>query len=222
MAVRAVIIDLDGTLIDTAPDLARAVNYMLVELGMTPYPEPRISSWIGNGAARLVQRALTGSRDGSPDAALYERGHQLFHDHYLAGVCEHSQPYPDVVEALKELRRRGFGLACVTNKPERFTRPLLEELELLEYFDHVVAGDTLAAKKPNPLPLEHVCRQYLIEPRQAVVVGDSVVDIEAAQAAGMPVICVSYGYNQGADLTKYQPDAIIDSFRELSSLLDPL
>jgi phosphoglycolate phosphatase len=222
LSVGGVLIDLDGTLIHTGPDLARAVNLMMRDLGRRGYPEEKVLNWVGNGAVTLIHRALTGSRDGQADPDLYERGHDSFHHHYLEGVCEHSEPYPDVVEALKTLSDQGFRLACVTNKPERFTCPLLKELELLSFFEAVVSGDTLSVKKPDPMPLHHVCERFGLTAEQAVLVGDSVTDITAAQAAGMPVICVSYGYNQGMDLTKYRPDAIIDSFKELSSLIIPL
>lgn len=222
LPVSAVLFDLDGTLIHTGPDLARAVNRMMQDLDMDTYPEEKVLTWVGNGAVTLIHRALTGTRDGQAESALYERGHASFHRHYLEGVCEHSEPYPDVVDVLNTLRDNGYLLACVTNKPERFTCPLLKELELLGYFAQVVSGDTLAVKKPDPLPLRHICDRFGITPRQAVLVGDSVTDINAARAAAMPVICVSYGYNQGLDLTKYEPDAIIDSFRELSSLIAPL
>lgn len=214
--------DLDGTLIHTGPDLARAVNLMMRDLGMDVYPEEKVLNWVGNGAVTLIHRALTGSRDGRAAPELYERGHNSFHHHYLEGVCEHSEPYPDVVEALKDLHEKRYRLACVTNKPERFTCPLLNELELLSFFEEIVSGDTLSVKKPDPKPLHHVCERFGLTPGQAVLVGDSVTDIKAAQAANMPVICVSYGYNQGMDLTNYGPDAIIDSFRELSSLIAPL
>lgn len=219
MRVKAVLFDLDGTLVNTGPDLAHAVNLMLRDLDMPGYPENRVLTWIGNGAPRLIKRALTNSTEGEPDPDLYERAHALFHEHYLRGVSAHSEPYPDVIEALTDLKARGFGLACVTNKPAIFTHPLLEELELNGFFDYVVSGDSLPKKKPDPMQLHYVCQQLSIPEREAVLVGDSVNDIRAAKAAGMPVVCVSYGYNQGVDLTKSGPDAIIDSFRELSELV---
>jgi phosphoglycolate phosphatase len=217
--VNAVVFDLDGTLIHTAPDLAFAVNRMREDLGMSKLPESDVMNWIGNGVTRLVKRALTETWDGEPDADLFEHGHALFHRHYLDGVCEHSEPYPDVCEALIELKARGFRLACVTNKPQAFTEPLLEELELDGFFESVISGDSLAKKKPDPLPLRHICDLFGIAPRDAVLVGDSVNDVKAAKAAGMAVICVTYGYNQGLDLTKFDPNAIIASFKELTDIL---
>lgn len=218
-AVRAVIVDLDGTLIHTAPDIAHAANLMRRDLGMPQIPEAQVMDWIGNGVTRLVKRALTGTLDGEPDPALFERGHSVFHRHYLDGVCRHSAPYPDVREVLPVLHAKGFRLACVTNKAQAFTEPLLEQLELDKFFEIVVSGDSLEKKKPEPLPLHHVCRVLQVPEGETVLVGDSVNDVKAAKAAQMPVICVSYGYNQGMDLTKLGPDAIIDSFTELSDIL---
>ncbi len=217
--VRALIFDLDGTLIHTAPDLANAVNRMREDLGMSTLPQSDVMNWIGNGVTRLVKRALTETWDGEPEPELFERGHALFHRHYMEGVCEHSEPYPDVREAITELKGVGFRLACVTNKAQAFTEPLLEELELDGFFESVVSGDSLAKKKPDPMPLLHICEQFGIAPGDAILIGDSINDIQAAKAAGMPVICVTYGYNQGVDLTKHDPNAIIASFKELSGIL---
>lgn len=217
---KAIAFDLDGTLIDTAPDLARAVNRMLADVGQPEFPIARIATWIGDGVARLIKRALTDSPDGEPDPALYERAHARFHAHYLAGVCEHSAPYPDVVEALRHFRARSCKLACVTNKLAAFTGPLLAELELDHYFDLVLSGDSLPRRKPDPLPLVHMCERLEVTPAQTLLVGDSLNDLKAARAAGMRVILVRYGYNQGVDLSAHGPDAMIDSFRELIQMID--
>lgn len=219
-AAKAIAFDLDGTLIDTAPDLARAVNRMLADLGRPEFPLARISRWIGDGVARLIKRALTDSPEGEPDGALFDRAHARFHAHYLAGVCKHSAPYPDVVEALRHFRTHGLPLACVTNKLAAFTGPLLAELELDHYFDLVLAGDTLPRRKPDPLPLVHMCERFKLAPGDAVLVGDSLNDLKAARAAGTRAILVRYGYNQGVDLSAHGPDAMIDSFRELIPMID--
>jgi phosphoglycolate phosphatase len=123
---------------------------------------------------------------------------------------------------LSKFQGEGFGLACATNKPEAFTVPLLRKLGLSAYFDQVVSGDSLSRKKPDPMPLRHICRRFGVAHTSVVMVGDSISDIHAARAASMPVICVSYGYNQGLDLTKARPDAIIDSFSELPDLIQYL
>lgn len=220
LKVQAVICDLDGTLIHTGPDLAQAVNLMLRELGRAPYTEDKVYEWIGNGVARLVKRALTGSKDGEPDAAVFDPALDVFRRHYMTVVSDRSRPYPGVIESLPKLQRRGYRLACVTNKAQAFTGRLLRDLAMDQFFEITISGDSLPEKKPSPLPLRHICQQFGIEPARAVLVGDSINDIRAADAAGMPVICVSYGYNQGLDLTKSSPAAMIDSFEQLDALLE--
>jgi phosphoglycolate phosphatase len=215
LSVRMVMIDLDGTLIHTAPDIGAAANAMLADLGLERHDQAVIETWIGNGVRRLVKRALTGSMDGEPDQALFERAYPLFLTHYAAGVAERSRPYAGVVEGLERLQAGGFALACVTNKAEMFTRPLLDALDLSRFFSLVVAGDTLPKKKPDPLPLLHACTHFGIRPAQGLLVGDSVNDAQAARAAGMPVILVTYGYNRGTDVRSLSPEAVIDSLIDL-------
>lgn len=220
--VRMVMIDLDGTLINTAPDLADCVNIMLERMGRDPWPLDKVSGWIGNGVSRLVKRALTDSMDGEPDSDDYEKGYALFLEAYGENVSAKSRPYDGVVAGLEKLKNMGFRLACVTNKAEAFTRPLLADLELDEYFELVVSGDSLPRKKPDPLPLTHACEYFGITPDQGILVGDSANDVKAAIAAGMPVICVNYGYNQGVDLTTLQTQGVIDSLDKLDQQLSLL
>ena len=216
----ALVFDLDGTLVHSGPDLAVATNRMLESLGLEQHEDEVIFDWLGNGAGRLVERALTGDPDGYPDPALFERGYALFLRFYREGLCVRSAPYPHVERVLDGFRSSGFHLACLTNKPETFTTPILEALNLNHFFDVVVAGDSLPVKKPDPLPLQHIFDRMQLPVSSGVMVGDSISDIHAAQAAGMPVICASFGYNQGLDLTKANPDAIIDSFAELPELIE--
>ena len=216
-------IDLDGTLINTAPDLADSVNIMLERMGRDAWPLDKVSGWIGNGVSRLVKRALTDSMDGEPDSDDYEKGYALFLEAYGENVSAKSRPYDGVVAGLDKLKAAGFHLACVTNKAEAFTLPLLADLRLDGYFELVVSGDSLPRKKPDPLPLTHACEHFGISPDQGVLIGDSANDVKAAIAAGMPVICVNYGYNQGVDLTTLQTQGVIDSLDKLDqqlSLLD--
>lgn len=220
--VRMVMIDLDGTLINTAPDLADCVNIMLERMGRDPWPLDKVSGWIGNGVSRLVKRALTDSMDGEPDSDDYDKGYALFLEAYGENVSAKSRPYDGVVAGLEKLKNMGFRLACVTNKAEAFTRPLLADLELDEYFELVVSGDSLPRKKPDPLPLTHACEYFGITPDQGILVGDSANDVKAAIAAGMPVICVNYGYNQGVDLTTLQTQGVIDSLDKLDQQLSLL
>lgn len=218
--MRAVVFDLDGTLVHSGPDLAVATNRMLESLDLETHAEELIFRWLGNGAARLVQRALAGDMDGVPDEALFERGFERFMEFYREGLCVRSATYPHVEDVLEEFGAAGFRLACLTNKPERFTKPILEALHLDRYFEMVVAGDSLPVKKPDPLPLRHIFSSLGVPLSSGIMVGDSISDIRASQAAGLPVICVSFGYNQGLDLTKANPDAIIDSFAELPGLIE--
>ena len=222
LAVRLVIIDLDGTLIDTAPDLAASANAMLEELGMHVYDRETVATWIGNGISRFVKRALTGELDGEPDKALYDRAYPILLKHYAARVSRESRPYPGLREGMEQLRAAGFELVCITNKAEAFTQPLLKDLELADYFKLVLSGDSLPQRKPDPLPLRHACEVFGVTPAQGVLVGDSANDTEAARAAGMPVICVTYGYNRGLDVRSLRPVAVIDSLTELPRHIRPL
>ncbi len=206
-----VMIDLDGTLINTAPDLADSVNIMLERMGRDTWPLDKVSGWIGNGVSRLVKRALTNSMDAEPDSDDYDKGYALFLEAYGENVSAKSRPYDGVVAGLDKLKSAGFRLACVTNKAESFTLPLLADLKLDGYFELVVSGDSLPRKKPDPLPLTYACEHFGITPQQGVLIGDSANDVKAAIAAGMPVICVNYGYNQGVDLTTLQTQGVIDS-----------
>lgn len=215
IAVKMVMIDLDGTLIDTAPDISACANRMLRELGRREWPEATVRTWIGNGVPRLVKRALTGEMWAEPPQTLYEQALAVFEKHYAANVSALSRPFPGVVEGLKQLQDRGFALACITNKAEAFTLPLLRDLGLHGYFQLVLSGDSLPKQKPDPLPLTHACRYFGITPDHGVLVGDSSNDVAAARAAGMPVICVTYGYNHGHDIRESHPDAVVDSLTEV-------
>lgn len=219
LAVKMVMIDLDGTLINSAPDIAASANRMLEALGMPTYATDQVAQWIGNGVSRLVKRALTGDMNAEPDADLYQRGYKVFLEAYAELVSEQSRPYPGVVEGLEKLQAAGFQLACITNKAEAFTVPLLKDLDLHKYFKLILSGDTLPKKKPDPLPLLHACEHFGITPDHGVLIGDSINDTQAARAAGMPVILVPYGYNRGQDVRELEPDAVIQSLEEATEYL---
>jgi phosphoglycolate phosphatase len=219
LAVKMVMIDLDGTLIDSAPDLAASANRMLEALGMPTYEQAQVAQWIGNGVSRLVKRALTGKMNAEPDAGLYERGYAIFLEAYAELVSDQSRPYPGVVEGLEKLQAAGFQLACITNKAEAFTVPLLQDLDLHKYFKLIISGDTLAKKKPDPLPLLHACEHFGITPDHGVLIGDSINDTQAARNAGMPVILVPYGYNRGQDVRELEPEAVIPSLEQATEYL---
>ena len=215
----AVAIDLDGTLLDTAPDLAAAADATLAELGRPPCGEEPVRCYVGNGIERFVHRFLTGDMQRDADAALFARAMPLFRRLYAEFNGRASRAYPGVVEGLQALRARGLPLACLTNKAEAFTLPLLESSGLAPSFQLVVAGDTLARKKPDPMPLLHVAKRLGCEPPALLMVGDSANDVRAARAAGCPVVCVPYGYNHGRDIGDESPDRVITSLADVARLL---
>ena len=217
--VKAVMIDLDGTLLDTIPDLAIAANMMLAELKMPALPESVIRNFVGKGINNLIERTLTGSMDGKPDADLFQRALPVYERSYKAVNGKHTTLYPGVKEGLDLLRAQGFPLVCVTNKSERFTLPLLHYVSLSSYFVNVIAGDTLPQKKPDPAPLLHACVQLNVAPHEMLMIGDSLNDAQAARAAGCPVFCVTYGYNEGHDVQSLDVDAIVASLVEATRLI---
>ena len=219
LTVKMVMIDLDGTLIDSVPDLATAANRMLADLKRPAWDMAHYRAWIGNGVPRFVKRALTGEMQAEPEDKLNEQALALFRMHYAAAVSDLSRPYPGVVPALERLKAQGFSLACITNKAEAFTLPLLRNLDLYEYFQLVLSGDSLPKQKPDPLPLLHACKHFGIDSSHGVLVGDSSNDVHAARAAGMPVICVTYGYNHGHDIRQSLPDAVVDSLTDVPQYL---
>jgi phosphoglycolate phosphatase len=219
LAVKAVMIDLDGTLLDTAEDLADAASAMLRDLAMPPVELAEIKGYIGNGVSRLVKRCLTRDLDAEPEAVLFERALQSYQKHYGAHVSRKSRPFPGVVEGMQRLQHMGFKLACVTNKAEQFTLPLLKDTGLLSYFDIVVSGDSLPKKKPDPLPLLHAAQYFAVAPADMLLIGDSLNDTIAARAAGCPVFCVPYGYNRGRPVTELDLDAVVPSLLAATELL---
>ncbi len=215
-----VLIDLDGTLVDSVPDLALSVDIMMKQLGMAVHGEAAVREWIGNGAERLVRRALIGAYAGEPDEALFDKGYPVFLEAYEHNICVDSRPYPGVIAGLDYLTQAQFSLGCVTNKPARFTEPLLEKLGLDKYFQITVSGDTLPVKKPDPAPLLHAAKFFNVAPEKCLMVGDSINDVQAARAAGFQVACVTYGYNHGMDIRDAGPDLVIDSLEQLSIFLN--
>jgi len=213
---KMVLIDLDGTLVDSAPDLAFCVDETLKRLGLPPQGVERVRDWVGNGVEKLMRRALTGDLNGEPDAALLQRAMPVFLDLYDHNIAARSRLFPGVLEGMAGLKAQGIQLGCVTNKIARFTEPLLRRLGVRDEFGVVVSGDTLAQKKPHPAPLLYAARFFNVAPQESLMVGDSVHDVEAARAAGFQVACVSYGYNHGEDIRAAHPDAVIDSLVELA------
>ena len=214
-----ILIDVDGTLIDSVPDLAWCVDEMMHALDMPVRGEDAVRLWVGNGVERLVQRALINSLDGEPDEVLYQRALPIFMESYRKNVSQRSELYPGVREALDFLKASGYALGCVTNKATQFTVPLLKDMGIDDVFDIVICGDQLEKKKPDPMPLLHAAKHFGVAPEQSLMIGDSISDVKAARAAGFEIVCVSYGYNHGQDIRDYDPDAVIDSMLELKELL---
>lgn len=219
VAVKAVTIDLDGTLLDTIPDLACAANMMLVKLGRPELDPSVIRTFVGKGIENLVQRTLAASFDGAGSAEAAQRGLALFEDCYSEVNGRHTTIYAGVKPGLDRLREQGIPLACVTNKSARYTLPLLDMLGLARYFGQVVAGDTLARKKPHPEQLLHAAAKFGIAPSDMLMIGDSQNDAQAARAAGCPVVCVTYGYNEGHDVRDIDADALVDTLDEAAALV---
>ncbi len=216
---KMILIDVDGTLVDSVPDLAYCIDEMMAVLNMPIHGEAKVRNWVGNGVERLVRRALVGQLDGEPDEALFERGYPVFLDLYAENTSQRSCLYPGVREGLDYLKSAGYTLGCVTNKAAQFTIPLLKDLGIHDDFENIVCGDTLAEKKPHPLPLLHSAKVLGVSPEKSLMLGDSVSDVKAARAAGFQIVCMSYGYNHGVDIRDSNPDIVIDSMAELKGLL---
>lgn len=214
-----VLIDVDGTLVDSVPDLAYCVDEMMQQLGMPPHGEAKVREWVGNGVERLVRRALVGKLEGEPDEALFRKAYPIFIELYADNTCKRSHLYPGVREGLDYLRAEGYQLGSVTNKAAQFTEPLLEELGIRDYFRIVISGDALPKKKPDPMPLLHAAEFFGVAPEESLMIGDSISDVKAARAAGFRIVCMTYGYNHGIDIREANPDAIMDSMAELPALL---
>ena len=215
-----VLIDLDGTLVDSVPDLAISVDKTMRDLGLPEHGEAKVRLWVGNGVERLVKRSLTEELYAEPDPEQYEKAYSVFFEHYTEANGKHSCLFPGVKEGLIALKNKGFKLGCVTNKAESFTLPLLETLGIRDFFGVVVSGDTLPYKKPRPEPLLHAAEFFGAKPEVCLMIGDSMHDVEAARNAGFEVVCVTYGYNHGIDIRDAKPDAVIDRIDELANLLN--
>ncbi|EDZ97402.1 phosphoglycolate phosphatase [Burkholderia sp. H160] len=213
----AVLIDLDGTMVDTAPDIVAAVGLMLKDFGAAPLPYDRVTGFIGNGVFKLVRRSLDAA--GFGERVDVEHAQTVFEAHYAITNATLGRVFPGVMAGLRALRQHGYRCACVTNKPHTLAAALLEKMGLAAYLDVLVAGDTLASMKPSPEPLWHACRLLDAEPEHCTLVGDSSVDIAAARAAGLPVFIVSYGYGSASGADMPRCDALIDSFEALPAIL---
>jgi len=218
---KVLIFDLDGTLVDSAPDLALAINDMLSILGRDTFSDEVIRLWVGNGAQTLVKRALCGKNEINDllDPELFNKALELFLKSYADNLCVKTVLYPNVLEVLQNLAARDFRLALVTNKPFDFIDPLLIGLCVDNIFEFCLGGDSLLKKKPDPMPLLHVCETLGVSREECLMIGDSKNDILAAKAAGIDSIGVTYGYNYNEDISVYEPEAIINNMSEICTLL---
>jgi phosphoglycolate phosphatase len=211
----AAIIDLDGTMVDTVGDFDAALNAMLAEQALPAIARGFIARTVGKGSEHLIRSTLA---EVGADPELYEAAWQSYQRHYLAINGQFSVVFPGVVAGLQQLAASGLALACLTNKPTGFARPLLVGKGLDGFFAQVFGGDAFARKKPDPLPLLETCRALGSLPARTLMVGDSSNDAQAARAAGCPVVLVSYGYNHGRPVAEADPDAVVDSLAQLTGL----
>jgi phosphoglycolate phosphatase len=209
----AYLFDLDGTLVDSAPDINSALNAALIAIDRPTVDATLTRYWVGHGSRVLIERALThvGATDAVADKRTMARAMEAFIEHYRAHIADASRPYPGVVEALHGLRDRGAQLAVVTNKLGDLSEQLLRALRLRAFFAIVVGGDTLRERKPDAAPALHACRHMNVDARDTLFVGDSITDVETARAAGCSVVCVRDGYNQGTPAEDLGADGVIDS-----------
>jgi len=224
--IRAVLFDLDGTLIDSVPDLTVAIDLMLQSIGKAPAGEEKVNRWVGNGAAALVRRALADCDD-YPSAQYpndvedekYASAYSVFEFAYAQRLTQATGLYPGVLSVLSDLAAEGILLALITNKPRRFTLPLLTTLNIHHFFAEVICGDDLEFKKPHPLPVQTALTRLNISTEQALMVGDSISDVKSARDAGVKSVAVTYGYNHGIAITdasnECQADMFIDQLPQL-------
>ena len=213
--IRALAFDLDGTLTDSIPGLAEAINLMLKTLGFPASGVDQITTWVGNGADVLVERALTHALGRTPVVTESEQARQLFNSYY-AQTAEHgSALFPAVKETLQRLHQQQLPMAIVTNKPTLFVAPLLESLGIADMFSLVIGGDDVVVKKPHPAAIYLVLGKFGLHPQELLFVGDSRNDIQAAKSAGVPCAGLTYGYNYGEPIADSQPDRVLNTFDQL-------
>lgn len=230
-AVDAAIIDLDGTMVHTLGDFSHAINRMLAQLQLPPVAEVDIGLMVGKGSEHLLRAVLAQALSQADSAGQHPHGlapieqrvdalsapaWQAYEQHYLAINGQYASVYSGVVDGLQRLQALGLRLACLTNKPIAFARPLLEAKGLAGFFDHIFGGDSFAHKKPHPLPVLQTCLALGTLPARALMVGDSTNDAQAARAAGCPVVLVTYGYNHGQPVQAVDADGWVDSLADIA------
>jgi phosphoglycolate phosphatase len=217
--IRAVILDLDGTLLDTVADLAAAANAVRLDFGLAALPDERIGHYVGKGAESLMHRSVSDAQDGKLDEVSLRRAMSSFERHYTRENGRQAQLYPGVEEGIRAMKAKGLRLCCVTNKPRAFSLQLLQQKGLLGDFEFVIGGDSLPRRKPDPLPMLTACKRFGLPAAQVVAIGDSLNDALAARAAGIPVMAVPYGYNEGQGIETLDVDAIVATLVAAAALL---
>ena len=217
--IRAIAIDLDGTLLDTIPDLCGAVNRVLEELGLPRLPVDLVKSFVGKGLGEHMRKSLRTVMGRDPDDAENAHAMALYRKHYAAHIADHTTIYPGVIEGLEAFKSRRLGLSVVTNKWQSYSETLLDHFNLTPYFDHIVCGDLLTTNKPDPGMMFYSAGRFGVHPREMLMIGDSGNDSRSAQAAGSPVVLMTYGYSEGENLVDLQANAIVSTFTDIPALL---
>lgn len=217
--IRAVIIDLDGTMLDTVPDFHVAINRMRAELDLRPITAQQVEALVGKGSENLIRGVLAIDFDAAGVDRRFEQAMAAYQRHYLTINGDHAALYDGVLEGLAAMQAMDLRMACVTNKPIAFARPLLEKKGLAGFFEIVYGGECLPRKKPDPMPMLQVCADFDLAPADVVAIGDSSNDAEAARAAGCWVLAVPYGYNHGRSIHEADSDGIVESLLEAASLI---
>ena len=206
----AVILDLDGTLIDSVPDLDASLNGMLSDMGLPSVNEAQVRMFVGRGTPHLVRSTISVHLDEETVATAFDKALTLFYRHYRNFNGERSRMYPNVREGIEKMVAKGLKIACVTNKPSVFTEPLLAKNGIYSFFDAIFCADSFPKKKPDPFPMIMTCKKFSLSPNQVVVIGDSKNDAKAARAAGCSLFLVPYGYNYGIPVEELKPDAVVE------------
>lgn len=216
---KLIMIDVDGTMVDSVPDLAYCVDQTMILMGRDVWGEEKVRHWVGNGVPKLVERSISGTLEGKVNRKDFEKAYDIFLELYAQNTSVRSCLYDGVMEGLSYIKDQGYLLGCVTNKAEQFTLPILKDLGIIDNFKIVISGDTLEKKKPDPLPLIYAANFFGVRPEESIMLGDSISDVIASRAAGYKVICMSYGYNHGNNIYDSRPDLVIDSMEDLKNYL---
>lgn len=211
--------DLDGTLIDSVPDIADAVNHTLTDLNRPTFNEVTIRHWVGNGAKTLIERALTATQNDALQPDTIQTALQYFFNHYAKQTCQKTTAYQGVNEGLHQLAQANFCMSIITNKPMQFVPNILQTLGWQDLFSHVLGGDSLPMKKPDPTPLLFTCEKLQCSPDNSYMIGDSKNDVLAGKNANIKTLALSYGYNYGQDIKDFLPDKTFDNFTDLTTFL---